>query len=66
MSIYLLDGVGAGFLLLLFGLVGDNGAGKSSLLKVLNGEIVLAEATLQRFGGDLLVGWWGIRIMVSQ
>ncbi|HBR9145387.1 TPA: ABC-F type ribosomal protection protein Msr(E), partial [Klebsiella pneumoniae] len=32
------------------GLVGDNGAGKSSLLKVLNGEIVLAEATLQRFG----------------
>lgn len=32
------------------GLVGDNGAGKSSLLKVLNGEIVLAEVTLQRFG----------------
>ena len=32
------------------GLVGDNGAGKSSLLKVRNCEIVLAEATLQRFG----------------
>ncbi|PAL97554.1 Msr family ABC-F type ribosomal protection protein, partial [Acinetobacter baumannii] len=29
---------------------GDNGAGKCSLLKVRNGGIVLAEATVPRFG----------------
>lgn len=32
------------------GLVGDNGAGKSSLLKILNGEITISGAEIQRFG----------------
>lgn len=32
------------------GLVGDNGAGKSSLLKVLTGEYILPHSTIERYG----------------
>lgn len=32
------------------GLVGDNGAGKTSLLKILSGNLTIADADVRRFG----------------
>ena len=36
------------------GLVGDNGAGKTSLLKILSGNLTIADADVRRFGSIAL------------
>uniref|UniRef100_UPI003FED84D3 ATP-binding cassette domain-containing protein n=1 Tax=Collinsella aerofaciens TaxID=74426 RepID=UPI003FED84D3 len=38
------------------GLVGDNGAGKTSLLKILSGNLTIADADVRRFGSIALIG----------
>ncbi len=38
------------------GLVGDNGAGKTSLLKILSGNLPIADADVRRFGSIALIG----------
>lgn len=38
------------------GLVGDNGAGKTSLLKILSGDLTIADADVRRFGSIALIG----------
>ena len=37
------------------GLVGDNGAGKTSLLKILSGDLTIAGADVRRFGSIALI-----------
>lgn len=38
------------------GLVGDNGAGKTSLLNILSGNLTIADADVRRFGSIALIG----------